>query len=179
MDKTDYNEIRYNKYLPKIRNKVPTSGIRRLLMGMLKLIKNGNEPNQVFNQIKQQFGLNISATLLKDRPVNIINIQNANVGEITIGLVEAFDQCDDLDDKFKNIAESLNLLEASEIFVKKCIESKMTYQEFQNYAASRYVSEVIEMNDTKTEAAKFLDMQRTYLSRLEREFKEKQEGKEK
>ena len=173
--KSEYNDFFYNRYMPAIKRKTPTVPIRKTIYNLFKLIKDGNGSNQIFHNIKQQFGLNISATLLKDRPVNIINIQNANISEIAIGLLEVFDECDNLDSQFENSVETLNLVEASEIFASKCADQKMTYKQFQDYANSAFILENIARSKTDKQAAEIMGMNRPYLARLKKQLLKKGE----
>lgn len=125
----------------------------------------------------QQMGVNLSNSIRKD---GVVIIQNQNVevyARIVPNIVKSIKLCDLINENRVLIPEKTETIDITEVVdnddtdpIKECcewlFENKIGWIEMQELMRKRYMNHVISQFKTKADAAKFLKVGSTYLSKL-------------
>lgn len=149
--------------------------LRDILLGMLESAFQQNSDVAA----TQQMGVNLSNSIRKD---GVVIIQNQNVevySRIVPQIVRAIKICDSMDmiiieqPKLPPPISIPALPEPSDDPINDCcqwlFENKVNWQDMQDLMKKRYLEFVTDKFKTKAEAAKWLGVGSTYLSKLTRE----------
>jgi transcriptional regulator with PAS, ATPase and Fis domain len=99
---------------------------------------------------------------MKKDGVNIFQLQNVSSTKVVSDVVRALRIIDKLQDNKQLPIDGT----AIQLVIEWLATQQLTLNEFMNGMKKAYIEEVIAQCETKSEAAKVLDIQRTYLSRI-------------
>ena len=152
----------------------PVADLKDTLLTMLESAFQGNDVT-----VNQQLGVNISNAVKKD---GVVIIQNQNVevySRIIPSMTKALRLCDVLEE-YAQPSQLLPLPIIKDVDpVQDCckwlFDKRIGWIEMQDFMREKYLEYVINQFDTKSAAAKWLGVGSTYLSKLTKVEKEKEQ----
>ena len=156
--------------------------LKNKLYEILLCASNGGDDRDI--KINQQLGVSITKAAQRDGGISIIQLQSAHIHNITETVVEALKVVDVLE--FTILKEPVLIdvpaiehkpveSEPIEIEVKQdpmeglcehLYRKRVGWKEMQSFVKEKYLKFVLERQPTRNDAAKFLGVQKTYLSKM-------------